>query len=515
VASPASWLSAAECVIRQAAVTDKPATVPSVNPAAESRTRWLSFAATAVVFMLACVTRADADLWGHLRYGLDILRDGGLTSVDPYSFTQDKPWVNHEWLSELLMGLAWSLAESTGLIFMKAAMLTGVVAIVWRGLDGASHVARFWIMVGVAFGTIHVSSSIRPQVWTILAVAVLCRALVGDRARDLRWLPLLFAIWVNCHGGWIVGLGILGVWAAVDSIARPERIRGWALLVLSSTAATLVNPYGWGLWGFIAETVRVTRNITEWGPLWGTPWLNWLPWIAATIGIGWFVRLPSPQRWPVAAVLAMLAYGSLRVMRIESIYVTAAALLLAPALRARWPGRDTTILHVIRQHERVVAAGLLGSALLVSYRSDFRSAYCIGVWSSTRPDQHVLPVLEHARPGRLVTFFDWGQYALWHLGPELKVSMDGRRETVYSDRRLEEHDAILAGADDGLRALADWRAEYVWLPASSTKTAAWLRANGYRIDVETDRSFVAVREDLPTLPRPSATHSQPPACFPG
>ena len=51
----------------------------------------------------------------------------------------------------------------------------------------------------------------------------------------------------------------------------------------------------------------------------------------------------------------------------------------------------------------------------------------------------MLPALKGARPGHLVTYFNWGQYALWHLGPALKVSMDGRRETVYSDRRLAEH----------------------------------------------------------------------------
>src|SRR5690349_978476 len=54
------------------------------------------------------VTRADPDLWGHVRFGLDILARPGLSSVDPYSFTQDIPWVNHEWLSELFMGAAYA-----------------------------------------------------------------------------------------------------------------------------------------------------------------------------------------------------------------------------------------------------------------------------------------------------------------------------------------------------------------------------------------------------------------------
>lgn len=477
----------------------------------------LAVSALAAVFGLLTATRADADLWGHVRYGLDTLRDWALPSIDPYSFTQDKPWVNHEWLSELLMGAAWRVGGSPGLIALKASMLTAVVVIVWRGLRGASHVARLWVMIGLAFGTIHATSSLRPQVWTMVAVAILCRTLLADRSSGRRWLPVLFAIWVNCHGGWIVGLGILGMWAAADTLMRSARTREWMFVVGASIAATLVNPYGWGLWRFIAETVRPARNITEWGPLWGTPWLNWIPWIVATAGVVWVARRPSSQRWPITAVLAMLAFGSLRVMRIESIYVVAAAVLLAPAIRLRWPAKQTPLASIVVHHQRAFALVLIGLVVWAGARTGFRSTRCIGVWSDTRPDQLVLPSLLRAQPGRLVTFFDWGQYALWHLGPGLgpglKVSMDGRRETVYSDRRLDEHQAILDGTDAGLQLLSAWQPEYVWLPVTSVKTSSWLRAHGYRLDVETARSFVAVRADLPPLP--AAAKTPEPQCFPG
>jgi hypothetical protein len=39
--------------------------------------------------------------------------------------------------------------------------------------------------------------------------------------------------------------------------------------------------------------------------------------------------------------------------------------------------------------------------------------------------------------GNLGVHFDWGEYVIWHLGPRVKVSIDGRRETVYSDRIRE------------------------------------------------------------------------------
>ena len=35
--------------------------------------------------------------------------------------------------------------------------------------------------------------------------------------------------------------------------------------------------------------------------------------------------------------------------------------------------------------------------------------------------------------GNLGIHFDWGDYAIWHLAPDIKVSMDTRREMAYPD----------------------------------------------------------------------------------
>jgi hypothetical protein len=49
-------------------------------------------------------TSTDPDLWGNVRFGLDILRSGSVPHLDPYSFTTDRTWVNHEWLAEVIIG---------------------------------------------------------------------------------------------------------------------------------------------------------------------------------------------------------------------------------------------------------------------------------------------------------------------------------------------------------------------------------------------------------------------------
>ncbi len=76
-----------------------------------------------VVALLVSGVAGDPDFWGHLRFGLDILAQRQLTAVDPYSFTQDVPWVNHEWLSELLMAAAFETAGFSGMLLLKLAVV--------------------------------------------------------------------------------------------------------------------------------------------------------------------------------------------------------------------------------------------------------------------------------------------------------------------------------------------------------------------------------------------------------
>ena len=85
---------------------------------------WLSFAAITL-----SATRTDPDIWGHVRFGLDWMRTHTLPPVDPYSFTQDRPWINHEWLSEVVMAEAYQHAGTSGLVFLKIAVVASAAAV--------------------------------------------------------------------------------------------------------------------------------------------------------------------------------------------------------------------------------------------------------------------------------------------------------------------------------------------------------------------------------------------------
>ena len=69
--------------------------------------------APALVLFLAVVADsiqyADADLWGHVRYGQIMLRTAHLIHADIFSYTAaGHRWIDHEWLFERVMALVYN-----------------------------------------------------------------------------------------------------------------------------------------------------------------------------------------------------------------------------------------------------------------------------------------------------------------------------------------------------------------------------------------------------------------------
>ena len=273
--------------------------------------------------------------------------------------------------------------------------------------------------------------------------------------------------------------------------------------------ATLINPYGWGLWRFLITTVRPSRDIGEWRPLWeqGEPSaaIVWLI-VAAVIVAPTLLRRRAALTWAGVLPVAWLGIMSVFVSRLVPLFGEVALLGCAGAWRlavmSQRPPRP--------RQQVIVDAAVIAAISVINLVSETR---CLAIGNDAwTPDLQAAAALDApSAQGRLVLPFNWGEYAIWHFGPRLRVSIDGRRETVYSQRMLEIQAATARGLPAGLEFLNEARPEYVWLSTTAgAPAAAWLKTNGYRMDVETGRSFVATRADLAPLTM-SAPKSR---CFP-
>ena len=475
--------------------------VPTASPLVFVRVTLLAFVAVVVT-----ITKADPDLWGHLRFGLDMLSDGSLHATDPYSFSSDRVWINHEWLAELLMALAYSLAGPTGLALLKLAVIAGIVSVLLTIAreEHASPFARDVYVALAVFATYSRTQVIRPQMFSVLIFCVilyLLRRFERDRPNAIWFVPFCFALWANVHGGWFVGLAVLSVWVLADAVQSASRQRTFVLVgVLAlSVMATAVNPYTVDLWRFLGETVREERpDITDWAPLLKLPvaviLIECILPIVALVAFryGW-----TPVKARDLAVIALLMVGTFRVGRVDAFLQTAIAITMAPHLIALFRHLETSARASLLRQSRVVgvtAAGLAVYAFCIAL-PNLRVVHVKGAWL---PDRAAARYLRDERPNaRVLTWFDWGRYAIWHLSPSgIRVSMDGRRETVYSDRVIQDHIRFYR-AEPGMVSYPEHiGADHVWLP-SRLPIIASLRSAGWQTIFDNGQSVVLARREGP------------------
>jgi hypothetical protein len=480
--------------------------------------------AFASVLWITAQTRVDVDLWGHVRFGLDILGAGALHERDPYSFTSDRPWINHEWLSEVIFAAAWRAAGTPGLILVKLMCLFGALALTAGTLRAKAVTGHArWMVLGLTLvGILPRSAQVRPQIFSVLLFAALVRAFVHAETRSPLTLFLTIPIvilWVNVHGGWIVGLATVALWCGGETYAnRAQPRRAAVALGCAATAAvaTLLNPYGVGLWTFLLETVRFGREaIREWGPVWAEP-VSFLVWgVFALLFVAGARRMAWPRNPAVALIPAAWGVAAFQVSRLDAFFALSVSGLLAVPVASLFRERA-------RNREPLPRAWQIGSAglalaAMLSVPPSRQAFTCIGFLTSRWPEPEVVELArQRALTGRIVTYFDWGEYGIWHLPPSLEISMDGRRETVYTDRTISGHLRLYLGTDEGLAYLETLDADYVWLPRLSPALVR-LSERGWVRLFEGPRSSLLARADaLPAMGDPVVIASDPPPrCFPG
>jgi hypothetical protein len=479
------------------------------------REYFLAAVIASIVLAVATTTSTDPDLWGHLRFGLDIIEQREVHVADPYSFTSDRRWINHEWLAEATFGLAYLAAQTSGLLLLKLLLVVAAGVVTYRTLRiGASSAESRLLMLLPLAALMPLTQTVRPQLFSILAYALMLWLTLQYRAtgrpKYLVALPPLFCAWANAHGGWVLGGATLAAVLLPSALHASTRARAMiAGTLVACAAAPLVNPYGPGLYVFLFETLSVPRpEITEWQPVVRDGWDSLALWVAtAAVAAYWFAR-GYWRRHPLdALVIVVLGILAFQVVRTLGFWALTTAALLSLDGSADAPGAERS------RPLRLSAAeiSVLTFAMAASLVLTVANLRCLD--ADWLPAQGDVAYIQDAQPARrLLTWFNWGQYAIWHLGPEVQVSFDGRRETVYSHEFIEQHlNLYLAGPN--WREFFDRLApDLVWLPPTVPVVSA-LVADGWHEVRRSEESVILAR--IGSEHPPSTTpDSQEPRCFP-
>jgi hypothetical protein len=444
------------------------------------------------------------------------------------------------------MALAYAVGGGPGLVALKMLVVFAALWLVWSGLkaQAVDAVSRDFLIALAAVCAFPQVNHVRPQIFSVLAFALLIWILARPEAsRRLLLIPILFAAWVNLHGGWIVGGGVLALWTALTltsswSQRRRESSRGGSIGAsdsrgassdapvllfvtgLMALAGTLANPYGWRMWQFLLTTVGFGRaEITDWQPLYrlGAGYVAlWAVLLAAAVfGAvhAWRSRTWELRRLVLVAVLAV---GSFQVSRLEAFFAVAVVLLIGPNIAAALSARRAASSAPSAAPGGVAAATamIIAAALIIGGAAVSASnVTCVRMAADQSEPEIVEMVKQRGLRGRLVVWFDWGEYAIWHFAPDVQVSIDGRRETVYSDRVMQKHLNFYYVPPSRGAFLAETVPDHIWLPVDLPDVSS-LVANGWTPLYRGPRSIWLSRDvSGPTSAQQSPEMAR--RCFPG
>jgi hypothetical protein len=120
----------------------------------------------------------------------------------------------------------------------------------------------------------------------------------------------------------------------------------------------------------------------------------------------------------------------------------------------------------------------------------------------------------------MATMFNWGEFAIWHLGPRVKVSIDGRRETVYSEEVRRKALDFESGRHEWDAILRDTRSDMALVQAGTAGEKllrlepGWVLVHQDRLSRLFVRRESPLRETISRTPSPDLPDDGEGLCFP-
>ena len=260
-------------------------------------------------------------------------------------------------------------------------------------------------------------------------------------------------LWTNLHGGFLAGIGLLGIYSLCEFVSRFKAFQRFAqspidnrqfkrllLVFILSIAATLINPYHVKLWTFLGQTLTKSRPfIDEWLPV-TAKFLsvdNSMHYIMLLVISLVILLAARPKLYLAQACLFFVAMVlSLRHTR-HVPFFTIAAMFIVPLWLEQFILSKRRQLIPLLRGVSIVLLCIINIVLLydeIGRRG--KDFFQIRLERYYYPVREVEFLKNNNFQGNVLAEFDWAEYCIWKLYPQCKIAVDGRYMTVYPPRAI-------------------------------------------------------------------------------
>lgn len=465
---------------------------------------------------------SDPDTGWHIKAGEWIVQNGKLPAVDVWSYTAgDIKWFNLSWLFDVGLAGLHGLG-GLPLLFILTVILYGTLGaiLVQKSLNKGAGFIAIVLVFGISVGPMIIQVGFcRPNVISAFLLLLSMYILEKDRAlqswRLLLLLPVIMALWVNIHGGFLILFILLGC-HGIESLIQRDRQRFWRLFMIGAAIclATLVNPYGYHIFEGALRTLGSVMMdfIMEWRSVSFKKDYHYVFFIILML-LGF---RPLDKSVPIgdkifALAVLVLTLGSVR--HGITLAIAAGPLLAACLTRNLQESsvgnfvtkKDAEYKNDIDRPNVTKVTAALCLVLILTFVFPTTRSYIAPKSDQLTPDtatpQRMLNYLaEHYPRYRWLNDYGVGGPLIYYGAPEFKVFIDGRADTAYPAKLLKDYITFLEGYGNGKKAndiIKKYKVDGLIFPNKS-KIVKYLKRNTRWERVYDDKSYTVFVRRLKT-----------------
>jgi len=465
------------------------------------------------------------DPWWHLKTGkylIEYMGEHGFAfpPTDVFSLTGSQtPWVNHEWLSDMLLYAMYLVGGLPFCVFVKALTVaaTGFVIILMLRADGCRW---GWCGVGAMFAILVAQTTLylRPPILTyffiVLFVYLLQHFFLRYPIRITAALVGLEVLWINLHGGGVLGVILCGFFLAErfwNWFAQEAGIGGeedhavgkaWLCFILVGLAS-LANPWAYEVYLLPGKVLGDQWLVSRLGEL-ESPNLRMA--VALRLLLAGFLLIPflrGPRIGLFRGItLLMFGYQAMSYLR----QVPLLGLVGVPVLVERLDESSQWLADNLRQGKQDLVRTLgtfLRKAdaaivmLVLGYYAGWNPPWVAGMWVRNLEDLPILLetgyrrdsfpegavnfLLYHKIPGPMMNNDNFAGYLIWRLSPETMQVFTDSRFDLFGSKYAKEERAVIEARDEP----EGFYDEDIWITVVKPKWDFWksLAATGRDPDI--------------------------------
>jgi len=408
---------------------------------------------------------ADCDTGFHIRAGEYMMETRSIPKLDPFSlFFPPMPWPTHEWLSDVLMAMINRISGLTGVVIFFIIIISITYSLFFRILRAnKGNIIIDIILIVLVVITSQVHWLARPHIFTLLlfmAWYYIIDSFQNDRNNFLYLLPLIMLLWINLHGGFILGFILIVIYIAynleklyisknTDKESHKRKMKYLLFATIASVLVSLANPKGYHTLLFPFEVVSnrlIMDNYNEF------------------LSPNFHSASVTPFRFSLLLLIALLgaSKGKLNFIDLAFIliftnmallsgrYIPLFSIIIAPILSKHGNNMlndinnnfSNFIVNKARVHESIdesargyiwpiiailVVVGLVASSR-IKYRFD----------EKIKPVDAVEFLKKEHIPGNMFNNDEFGDYIIYSAYPQYKVFFDGRAD-IYGNEKIQDY----------------------------------------------------------------------------